>query len=373
MAANFSSTVQHERLKKYWQLLCDAWAFVRRHFCRFLYWEFWPLSVFYFPLYFYFLWLSFRARSLFFFSAVNPRFWVGGLAGESKWQIYTMLPKEYLPPTYFLAYSVSEKKVQQLMKKKSISYPIVLKPNVGQKGRHVCKIKDDKALIAYLDTSKEDLILQTYVDYPLEVSVFYYRFPKDKQGTLSSLVIKKPLTVIGDGHKTVKQLMQKSYRTNHYVPYVEKASPLLMRKILPEGEEMVVSSIGSHAQGATCTDARRCITSEMQRFFERLSRRIPDFYYGRFDIRCRSLEDLAKGRHFSILELNGVGAIATHIYDPRTNLLQAHRDTFKYFRIFYRIAQMNNHRGIPYLSWSDGLRFVSLLISKKCRRLPHAS
>ena len=364
MPTDFSSCVRTREQKRSWQTFYTACAFVRRHLGRFLLWEFWPMHLFYFPVYIYFLWLSLRARSLFFFSTVNPRIWFGGLWGESKWQTYTMLPKEHMPATYLLTSPVDVKNVWQLMREKTMSYPIILKPDVGQRGRRVSKISDDKALISYLTTNRENLILQSYVDYPLEVGVFYYRLPGHKCGTISSLVIKKPVTIRGDGCETVKQLMQRSCRANYYIPYIEKVNPLLLRLVPAEEEVVVVSSIGNHARGSIFIDGRKYITSEMKEFFDSMCKRIPDFYYGRFDIRCRSLTDLAKGQHFSILELNGVGAEVSHIYDPRNGLLQAYRDVFKHFLIFYHIARMNNHRGVPYPSWREGLRFTSLLMRR---------
>lgn len=340
------------------------WRAMRRCILRCLQWEFWPMHLFYSPVYVYYLWLALRARSLFFFSSVNPRIWFGGLWGESKWQTYVMLPKEYMPFTYFFPASASVSEVWKLMQTQRLSYPIVLKPDVGQRGRRVRKISDDKALTEYIASNKEHFILQAYVDYPLEVGVFYYRLPKHSTGVVSSLVIKKPLLLRGDGTSTVKQLMQHHYRASHYISYIEKVNARLLYTKPKEKEAVVISSIGSHSRGATFLDGRKYITSKLSAFFDRLSKRIPDFYYGRFDIRCRSFTDLAKGKHFKILELNGVGAEAAHIYDPRSRLLQAYKDVFHHFHVFYQIARMNNQRGIPYPSWREGMHFIRLLMRR---------
>jgi hypothetical protein len=55
-------------------------------------WEYWPFSVIYFPVFFYWLWLSVKARSLFFFSAANPSIESGGMLGESKYRILKNVP-----------------------------------------------------------------------------------------------------------------------------------------------------------------------------------------------------------------------------------------------------------------------------------------
>jgi hypothetical protein len=59
-------------------------------------WEYWPFEVIYLPIFVYWLWLSVKARSLFFFSAANPSIENGGMLGESKLRFSTGSP---LPQT----------------------------------------------------------------------------------------------------------------------------------------------------------------------------------------------------------------------------------------------------------------------------------
>lgn len=51
---------------------------------------------------------------------------------------------------------------------------------------------------------------------------------------------------------------------------------------------------------------------------------MPGFYFGRFDLRSASVDDLRAGR-FTIIELNGVTSEPTHIYDPGCSVLAAYR------------------------------------------------
>ena len=48
----------------------------------------------------------------------------------------------------------------------------------------------------------------------------------------------------------------------------------------------------------------------------RSRRSIPDFHFGRIDLRFASIAALRKGEDFRIIEINGVGSEATHIWDP---------------------------------------------------------
>ena len=337
---------------------------LKRQFIRFVKWEFWPMHLFYFPVYIYYIYLALRARSLFFFSAVNPKIWFGGLWGESKWETFEMLPKEYIPFTYLLPKDTTATAVKQVMQEHDLVFPIILKPDIGQRGRRVRKIQHVQALHDYMSTIHEDIILQDYVDYPLEIGVFYYRFPKKSKGTISSIVVKKPLWIRGDGSANVQQLMTKHCRSNYYLPYIEKVNPELLTYVPKAREKVVVSAIGNHARGAMFIDGRRHATPQLENFFDTLSQRIPGFYYGRFDIRCKSFQDLAQGKNFYILELNGVGAEAAHVYDPRNQLLNAYKDVFHHIKTFYKIARMNNARGISYPSTAEGWAFIKSLMRR---------
>ena len=336
-----------------WFLESRFWSVVRRYFMYIFYWEFWSMYVFHFPTALYYLWLSLRSRSFFFFSAANPNMWLGGMKGESKREIYLTLPQEDIPFTHFFTSQVGVDEVKEVMKQEGLSYPIVLKPDVGERGKRVSKIDKDTQLINYLASNREDFILQSYVDYPIELGVFYYRLPTDTVGKVSALAIKKPLFVKGDGSSTVAQLMLRNHRTNCFIQYVEETNPHLLDKTPKHNESVLVTSKGNHCQGAICLNGNKYITPELSAFIDQLSKRISGFYYGRFDIRCQSIAGLARGEHFKIIELNGAGGEPSTIYDPRTRLWKAYRDVFHHLSVLYKIACINHKRGIPYTSFSE--------------------
>jgi hypothetical protein len=70
----------------------------------------------------------------------------------------------------------------------------------------------------------------------------------------------------------------------------------------------------------------------------------PGFYFGRFDVRSPSIEDLQAGS-FEVLELNGVSAEATHIYDASVSLRKAYRTLLVQWRIAFEIGLMNRTTG----------------------------
>jgi hypothetical protein len=54
---------------------------------------------------------------------------------------------------------------------------------------------------------------------------------------------------------------------------------------------------------------------------------------------------LRAGRGLRVVELNGLTAEATHIYDPRHGLLYAYRVLFEQWRLAFEIAAANRARG----------------------------
>src|SRR5688572_32911425 len=68
-------------------------------FIRLKNWEYWPFGIIQFPVIIYFLWLALKARSLVFFSAANPGIIMGGMFGESKYEVLKKVPAQYIPVT----------------------------------------------------------------------------------------------------------------------------------------------------------------------------------------------------------------------------------------------------------------------------------
>jgi hypothetical protein len=91
-----------------------------------------------------------------------------------------------------------------------------------------------------------------------------------------------------------------------------------------------------------------------------VARRFSGFYFGRFDVRSESVEQLQRG-WFAVLELNGVSAEATHIYDPSVSLLEAYRALFRQWRVAFEIGVQNRQLGYRPMSLRG---FVALLCNR---------
>ena len=65
----------------------------------------------------------------------------------------------------------------------------------------------------------------------------------------------------------------------------------------------------------------------------------------RFDVKFKNWETLLAGKDFKIIEINGVNAEPTHIYDPKYKLVKAYQDIFFHMDIIYEISKQNRALG----------------------------
>lgn len=320
---------------------------------RLSHWEYWPFEVVYLPIFFYYLWLSLKARSFFFFSASNPSIETGGLWGESKAKILDAISDEFKPKTLFISTDTHIDSILEQVDEQGLTYPIIAKPNVGERGWRVEKINHWEHLVNYAQHRPGDFLIQEYVDEPLELGVFYYRMPGQKTGTISSIVQKEFLTIRGNGRNCIEELIMQNERAVLQLPALYEKYGSRFHEIPPVGEVITLVPIGNHSKGTKFLNANHLITPQLTQVFDRISQSIDGFYYGRYDLRCRSVADLYAGKHIKIMELNGAGAEPAHIYNPGFSIREAYRVLFHHWRILYDISRENHRRGIPYMSLTE--------------------
>lgn len=317
-------------------------------------WEYWPFSIVQFPLIIYWLWLALRARSLFFFSASNPSIPTGGMMGESKFDILTKIPKQYIPKTILINPPISKDKLMKLLQEENLSYPLVFKPDIGERGWMVHRIFNELDLELYLKKIKTDFLIQELVDLPIELAVFYVRFPNQEKGTITSITKKGMLTVVGDGIATLQQLILTHDRAKLQWDLLSKKLAHRLEEVIPTAESIELVSIGNHCLGTTFLNANDLINDKLVSVFDSISKKIEGFYFGRYDLRTASIEDLYEGK-IRIMELNGCGAEPAHIYHPGASLFRAWKTLFVHWKTMYRISVQNHKRGVPYLSVKEGI------------------
>jgi len=325
-------------------------------FIKLFNWEYWPFHVVYFPVYPYYLFLSLKARSLFFFNTSNPAIRNGGFLMESKKEIYDLIPSEYYPSTLFFKTTTPPQKIIASIKQQNLKYPLIGKPDIGMKGMMVKKLENENDLVDYASNSKVDFLIQEFIPYQNEVGIFYYRYPNESTGFISGIVRKEFLTVTGDGISTVEQLLLKNKRAVLQLPILRIKEKDKMHCVLKKDEELVIVPYGNHVRGAKFLDDSCMIDEELTNTIDGICKRVNGFYFGRLDIRYNTWQELKQGKNFSIIELNGSGSEPTHIYDPGHSIFRAWKEIAKHLKILYRISKMNHRlQKTPYMTIRRGL------------------
>lgn len=316
-------------------------------------WEYWPLNVFYGPFIFWYIFLSIKSRSFFFFSNVNPSMLASGLLGESKWNIYKLLPKEIYPSTFFINAHSDVKQVISTFKAAGLDFPVICKPHLGERGWWVEKIDNETELQAYITQFDNDFLLQEYCTLPLEGAVLYYRFPNEERGHISSLTFKKMLQIKGDGRSTIKELILAYPRARLQWAVLETKYAQQLNDILLDGEIKVLNTIGNHNRGTKFLNFTPQVDDKLVSFFDELCKKIPNFQFGRFDIKCNSLDELKEGKNFQVMELNGVNAEPVHIYQTGFSIFEAYKVLFTQWSTIQKISIQNKAKGNNLLSWNE--------------------
>jgi hypothetical protein len=320
-------------------------------------WELWPFKLRYLlisPV-----WLSYclRARSFWFFSSSNPTLTFGGFEGEGKKEMYDQLPKGSFPRTVYVASGEPFEAVKQKLQENGFVYPFIVKPDVGMKGLLFRKIDNESQLAFYHRRMPVEYIIQDLVEFPLEVSVFYYRMPDSAKGAITGFIQKDLMDVVGDGTSTLWQLILQHPKAKHRLEEMKVKHEANLGRVIPSSERYILTYAANLNRGASFTNLSEQIDEQLVHVFDAISRPA-QFYYGRYDIKCSSVSDLKNGSNFAILEFNGSGAEPNHVYNCGFSLIRALREFLFHWKVLYKISQYNHKHGHPYWSFLRGWRYL---------------
>lgn len=310
------------------------WGRVRR-------WEFWPPWLFYMPVLAWGVWLAVRYRSLTVFTAANPAFPDGGLVGESKSQILGMIRDRARVARTAVAGREEE---AVLARVDGVGgFPVVVKPDVGERGAGVSIVRNVEELRARLGESAEELIVQEYVPGE-ELGVFHYRLPGEERGRIFGITGKRQPVVTGDGRRSIDDLVLDHPRLRCQRRVFARSLGTGMDRVPAPGESVILEERGNHCHGCEFTDGGHLETPALAAAIEQVSRGIDGFFFGRYDIRGPTTEDIRAGR-FKVIELNGVSSEATNVYDPQNTLRSAYGTLFRQWELAFRIGAANRAGG----------------------------
>lgn len=331
---------------------------IKKLFFKITHWETWHHLAKYIPIAPVWAWYCLKARSLWFFTPSNPTITFGGFEGETKKEMYDQLPRHLYPQSIFIHHADDFKDVETQLKKSAIHYPFAVKPDAGMMGFMFRKINDRTELEAYHKKMPADYIIQVLVDYPLEVSVFYYRFPGQSSGTITGFIKKEFLQVTGDGVSTLATLIDNHDRATFRMEELKSKHADNLNDIIPKDSPYILSYALNLSRGGKMVSLEHEKDADLLKVFDDISLHTKHFYYGRYDIKCASIASLKKGKDFYILEYNGCGAEPHHIYGNGHTLLQAYRIVLKHWKVLYQISVINHRNGVPYWSYKRGRDFL---------------
>jgi hypothetical protein len=312
---------------------------LRRFWLRLTQYEYWHWLSLYILILPYLLWLSIRAKSFRYFLQINPGFDRGGFQHYSKKAVLDLIPEMYKPQTFLVG---ATDDFFNMIEKTALPFPIIAKPDMGERGKGVVKLNSLEEARYFSKSIDCKYIIQNFIDYPIEIGVFYSRLPSEQKGKVSSVTLKEFLHIIGDGKSTVKSLIEQNDRALFQYEKLQIRYAEIWNTIIPENERMELEPIGNHNKGTRFINANYLINPDLEAVIEKISRQIPGFQYGRYDLRVSSLADLYEGKNILIMELNGTNSEPTHIYDGSVGLFRALRDLAWHWRKMAQICRENS-------------------------------
>lgn len=319
-------------------------------------WEYWPSYMFYIPNLPYAIYLCLKAKSPVFFSAANPAIKHSGNGTESKFQTLQLFPKAYIPHSIFIKKDTDFKTIEKALALSDLNFPLIVKPDIGFRGLLVKKVNSIVELKAYTNQFHFiDLIVQEYIDLPLECGIFYYRIPNEKSGHITSITLKEYPAIIGDGKSSQKELITQNARLSQHFELLKSLPETNLKEVLPKGEKRILNFIGNHCKGTTFLDGHHFIDADLISAIDDIYQKVPNYYYGRLDLKFESFEKLKNLESFKIIEANGIISEPTHIYDPFTSsYFKALKEIRKHWKLLYKVATVNHTVfKIDYDSWKS--------------------
>lgn len=318
--------------------------------------EYWPSWIIYTPVVLAWIRHAIKLKSPLYFTVVNPTIETSGFIGESKQSIYNQIPKAYYPKTVFIKKDENPLLAINTITK-TINFPLIVKPDIGDRGFKIKICHTPHALEDYLKQCNFNVIVQEYITYAKEYAIFYYKNPT---GKISSICEKKQLTIIGNGKDTIAKLINKNDRAFLQIKRLKQEFSTIWHNILDNNEELILEPIGNHSRGSEFINRNNLIDTELTVAFNTLSQHIKQMNYVRFDIKCKSLEDLKNLKHFSIIEINGVTAEPAHIYDKNIPFIFALKDLLNHWQVLFEISKRKILSGATPMPLND---FVNHVIS----------
>lgn len=315
-----------------------------------------PVIPYYVPVALQWFWLAARYRSLTLPTAANPAIEAGGLLGESKADCLNLAGDAARPfiarfarirriPGSSLEPSLEQ--ARDAAAQAGLSYPFIVKPDIGWRGFGVRLVHGEGELAEYLTAypEGENLLLQEFLPWPGEAAIFWLRRPGQDLGEIFSLTLRYFPFVVGDGSATIRQLIETCPRMSWKAAELCAGNADRLDEIPADGECVRLAVVGSNRVAGLYIDGIRHATPALRARMDEICGDLGEFHFGRLDVRFDSIDRLEAGEGFKVVEINGAGAEAVHIWDPDFPILAGYRALFQQQSLMFAIAEANRKRG----------------------------
>lgn len=306
------------------------------------------------PLVLFWLYYAIRSGRLFFFTATNPGIDNGGFIGPSKSKLLEPIPQESKPVTLLIKAGTSADTISREIRKQNLHFPLIVKPEIGERGWLVRKVHSFEQLLEWKEKNPVDLLIQEFVDFPLELAVFIHTMPLSGESKVTSICEKRFLQIKGNGRETFRELIIAQDRAMLHYEGLRLRFGHRWDEVLAEGEVVILEEVGNHCRGTMFLNKNEENDDNIIKVMQALLSSLPGVYYGRFDLRVPSWTDFREGKNIRVMEFNATSAEPAHIYHPGYPIWRAFRDYERHWNIMYRIALENLSKGHQ----PDGLRKV---------------
>jgi pimeloyl-ACP methyl ester carboxylesterase len=344
---------------------------LRGRWLRLRRWEYWPAWALYAPLVPPLMQRARQHGGLRVATCVNPAIPLGGLVGESKSEILAAMAGVPEVARWIRVDSgelPERRRVVELFAAELDSpWPLVLKPDRGERGAGVRIVRTAAAVGEVLSGISIPVIAQEYIA-GVEYGVFWYRIPGENGGHVFSVSHKEPVTVQGDGIRTFEQLILANDRLLPVLDHQLDIHAARLGDVPAAGETVVVTELGTHSLGATFLDSMHLRTPELEAAIEEMMAPVADLDFGRFDIRSPSEADFSAGRGLRVLELNGLSAEAAHAYDPANGVAVARDILLEQWTLALRIGDLRAQSGVRKAGWWEIWRALRAHAADRAQR-----
>ena len=323
---------------------------------RITHWEYWPPAIVYplaiGPL----LFRRLLGKRTLDFLSCNPAMPLSGFAMESKGDILS----SFTPPHPSRIRIATYQRFTKENAKDTITdfakqhgWPLVLKPDIGERGKGVAIVHTSEEAHQWLEQIGEDqALIQEYIS-GLEVGIQWSRLPDQSSGSITSIARKLPQSLTGNGEDTIERLLLKDVRARAMGKHFLKQFAPRLNEVPADGEKISLTELGTHCLGAVFEDARDWVNPELSQTMDEVGLSYEGFYFGRYDIRVPDEESLRRGEGLVILELNGVTGEPAHIYQPNYPLWSGLKDLRKHYQLASQIGNQLREDGAHHATWKE--------------------